>query len=87
MSDLSGDEDIVMAVVMQQYGFRSLFVLAKIGYELRKEFADTFDEPIQDAFGPLIDALEDGKQVLSLASDEYEWGSNDNAFRYVSERR
>lgn len=78
---------IVAVVVMQQYGFRSLLVLSKIGYELREEFADTFDEQIEEAFGPLLDALEGGEQVLSLAPDEYRWDRNDNAFQYASKRR
>ena len=72
---------------LQRYGFTSLFVLAKIGYELRDQFADTFDEPVEDAFGPLLEALEDAKAVLSLGSDGYQWLSNDHPFQYATQRK
>lgn len=72
---------------LQRYGFRSLFVLAKIGYDLRDQFADTFEEPVDQAFGPLLEALEDARNVLSLAPDEYQSVSSDGSFRYGSDRR
>ena len=72
---------------MQQYGFRSILVLAKIGYDLREEFADIFHEPIADVFGPFLEALEDAKVVLSLGSDDYRWLSNDLPFQYASQRK
>ncbi|GJD98022.1 hypothetical protein OCOJLMKI_5261 [Methylobacterium iners] len=76
-----------MVSIMQQYGFRSLYVLAKIGHELRKEFVNTFDEPVQEAFGPLLDALEMEEQVLSLTCDEYAWSGDDKTFQYTPEFR
>ena len=72
---------------MQQYGFTSVLVLAKIGYDLREEFADTFHEPVEDVFGPFLEALEDAKAVLSLGSDEYQWLSNDHPFQYATQRK
>ena len=76
-----------MVSEMRQYGFRSLFVLAKIGYNLRDEFADTFDEPPEEVFGSLLEALDDAREVLSLASSEYHWISNDTPFQYMDYRK
>ncbi|GJD95025.1 hypothetical protein OCOJLMKI_2234 [Methylobacterium iners] len=69
---------------MQHFGFRSLLVLTKIGYDLRDQFADTFHEPVEEAFGSLLDALDDAEGVLSLAPSQYEWASDDSSFRYAS---
>jgi hypothetical protein len=69
---------------MQDAGFRSLLVLAKIGYDLRDEFADTFDEDVGDAFGPLLEALEGTSTVLRLAGDEYRWMSDEAFFEACS---
>ncbi|GJD98040.1 hypothetical protein OCOJLMKI_5279 [Methylobacterium iners] len=68
---------------MQQYGFRSLLVLTKIGYDLRDQFADTFHEPADEVFGSLLNALDNAEGVLSLAPNEYQWLSNDLSFTYV----
>lgn len=65
---------------MQNMGFRSLLVLAKIGYELRDEFADTLDDDHEDAFGPLLEALEGTSKLLRLADDEYKWMSDEAFF-------
>ena len=62
-----------------ELGFRSLLVLAKIGYEMRAEFSDTLDDDIMGAFGPLVEALEDTKETLTLAPQDYEW-VNDAVF-------
>ena len=59
--------------------FRSLLVLAKIGFEMRAEFSDTLDDDITDAFGPLLEALEDMKGALTLTPQDYEW-VNDAVF-------
>lgn len=64
---------------MQDMGFKSLLVLAKIGYELRDEFADTLDDDVESAFGPLLEALDETGGILQLANAEYEWVS-DGAF-------
>jgi hypothetical protein len=64
---------------MHGMGFRSLLVLAKIGYELRDEFAGTLEADHEGAFGPLLDALEGTSKVLRLTDDEYRWVS-DGAF-------
>ena len=64
---------------MQDMGFKSLLVLAKIGYELRDEFADTLDDDVESAFGPLLEALDETGGILRLANAEYEWVS-DGAF-------
>ena len=69
---------------MQGMGFRSLLVLAKIGYELRDEFADTLDDDHEDAFGPLLEALEGTSKVLRLADDEYKWLSDEAFFEACS---
>lgn len=68
---------------MQELGFRSLLVLTKIGYNLRDQFADTFQEPADEVFGSLLDALDDATGVLSLAPDEYQWSIDDCSFRYA----
>jgi len=60
-------------------GFRSLLVLAKIGFEMRSEFSDTFDDDVMDAFGPLVEALENARETLTLAAQDYEW-VNDAVF-------
>jgi hypothetical protein len=70
--------------MMQHLGFRSLLVLTKIGYDLRDHFADTFDEPVDEAFGSLLDALDQAEAVLTLGADEYQWSSNDASFRYAT---
>ncbi len=69
---------------MPDMGFRSLFVLAKIGYELRSEFTDTLDDDVESAFGPLLEALDDTGNVLRLASNEYEWVSDEAFFEACS---
>ncbi len=61
---------------MQDLGFKSLLVLAKIGYELRDTFAHTFDDDVRSAFGPLIEALDDTAGVLRLVDSEYNWVSD-----------
>jgi len=61
---------------MQNMGFRSVLVLAKIGHDLRKEFANTFDDDAGDAFGPLLEVLDGTRNVLRLAADEYKWVSD-----------
>lgn len=71
---------------MQQHGFRSLFVLAKVGYELRGQFADTFNEPVDEVFGSLLDALDDANGVLKLGLNEYGWVSDDCSFQYAGGR-
>jgi hypothetical protein len=68
---------------MQRLGFRSPLVLTKIGYNLRDQLADTFHEPVEEAFGPLLSALDDAEAVLSLATNEYQWSSDDTSFRYA----
>jgi hypothetical protein len=65
---------------MHGMGFRSLLVLAKIGYELRDEFADTLDADHEGAFGPLLEALEGTSKVLRLADDNYKWVSDEAFF-------
>ena len=69
---------------MQDVGFRSLLVLAKIGYNLRDEFADTFDDDVEGAFGSLLEALEGTSTVLRLAGDEYKWMSDEAFFEACS---
>ena len=69
---------------MDDMGFRSLLVLAKIGYELRDEFADTLDADHEGAFGPLLDALEGTSKVLRLADDDYRWVSDEAFFEACS---
>ena len=69
---------------MQDIGFRSLLVLAKIGYNLRDEFADTFDDDVESAFGPLLEALEGTGPILRLAGDEYKWMSDEAFFEACS---
>ena len=61
---------------MQDLGFKSLLVLAKIGYELRDEFAHTFDDDVRRAFGPLLDALDDSAGVLRLVAADDSWVSD-----------
>lgn len=70
---------------MLNMGFRSLLVLVKIGYDLRDEFADTFDDDFEGAFGPLLEALEGTGKVLGLAHDEYKWLSDEAFFEACSE--
>ena len=72
---------------MRDMGFRSLLVLAKIGYELRDEFADTLNDDCEGAFGPLLDALEGTSTVLQLADDEYKWVSDEAFFEACSVAR
>lgn len=69
---------------MHGMGFRSLLVLAKIGYELRDEFADTFDDDHEGTFGPLLDALQSTSKVLRLADDDYKWVSDEAFFEACS---
>lgn len=69
---------------MQDMGFRSILVLAKIGYELRNEFVDTVDDDVESAFGPLLDALENTGGILRLANAEYEWVSDEAFFEACS---
>lgn len=75
-----------MVPKMQHNGFRSLFVLAKIGYDLQDHFSDTFGEPVDQVFGSLLNALEDAEGVLSLAPNEYNWVSDDFSFQYAGAR-
>ncbi|CAO4138177.1 hypothetical protein [Methylorubrum extorquens] len=70
---------------MPDMGFRSLLVLAKIGYDLRDEFADTFDDDFEGAFGPLLEALEGTGMALRLADDEYKWLSDEAFFEACSD--
>lgn len=69
---------------MQNMGFRSLLVLAKIGYELRDKLADTSGSDYEDAFGPLLEALEGASKILRLADDEYKWVSDEAFFEACS---
>jgi len=69
---------------MQHIGFRSILVLAKIGYELRGEFADTLDDDVKSAFGPLLEALDETGSILRLTNQEYEWVSDEAFFEASS---
>lgn len=42
-----------------QMGFRSLFVLAKLGFDLRCHYDYLLDEPMPDEFLPSLQALAD----------------------------
>ena len=40
-------------------GFRSMFVLAKLGFDLRNQYEDLLNEPLPEEFGRTLDQLQD----------------------------